>query len=337
MDLVRNDRSRELRERIGTINRMILEIARGNFIYQIARSNQADELEGLVASLNMMAEELKSSLLQRGNRPYKNDVGMIFVLDADFRIQVINALVRETLHLHEQDIKGKSITDFLAQESANALLDLKKQISDTDLTTSIELFFKTDRNLVVPMVCSVSVLAGLPGKNRMLIVAFETVLHRKEAEEEMLLAQEYEDRKDDSTVGNFPRPFNNRLCLREEDISKIRAVRDYLLTHMDQPGSLKDLARNAGINDFKLKNGFKQLYGTTVFGFLYEERMQRAKNMLADMTMPIKEMSVAIGYKNLSNFTAAYKKRFGYPPSFERKKQTNKAEEKALESLSMLV
>ena len=83
------------------------------------------------------------------------------------------------------------------------------------------------------------------------------------------------------------------------------------------------MAHIAGINDFKLKNGFKQLYGTTVFGFLFEERMQQAMIMLTETETAIKEISISIGYKNLPNFTAAFKKRFGYPPSFVRKKRTD--------------
>jgi AraC-like DNA-binding protein len=91
-----------------------------------------------------------------------------------------------------------------------------------------------------------------------------------------------------------------------------------------------------GINDFKLKNGFKQLYGNTVFGLLFEERMQQAKVMLVDPEISIKELSMTVGYKNLSNFTSAFKKRFGYPPSFERKKRTQESEDELLQSLSML-
>jgi AraC-like DNA-binding protein len=329
----------ELNERIESINKMILEIARGNFIYKIERSNQADELEGLVASVNMMAEELKSALLQRGHASgaYKGTVGMVFLLDADFRIRVANALVRETLHLEEQELLGKSINELLTPESVDTLCEMKEQIADAAFMGSVKLYFKTSRNFIVPLLCSISALAGESRKNRILIVAFETVLNKKEAEEDLLLAHEYGEMKIDNNIeGTALKPGGSRMCLREGDIQKLREVRDYLLQHIDQPGSLKELARKVGINDFKLKNGFKQLYGTTVFGFLYEERMQRAKNMLADMSMSIKEMSVAIGYKNLSNFTAAYKKRFGYPPSFERKKKSEESEEMVLQSLNVL-
>jgi AraC-like DNA-binding protein len=103
--------------------------------------------------------------------------------------------------------------------------------------------------------------------------------------------------------------------LRRTDIQKIQEAKDYLVDHMENPCSLRTLAHQVGINVFKLKKGFRQLYGTTVFNLLTEERMQRARSLLLESDMFINEISMATGYKNLSNFTAAFKKRFGYPPS----------------------
>ena len=109
--------------------------------------------------------------------------------------------------------------------------------------------------------------------------------------------------------------YKSKLLLRPSDLDKLREAREYLVNHMDNPGTLKELAHNVGMNDFKFKNGFKQIFGTTVFGLLHEERMHKAKVLLQETEMSILDISVLTGYKNLSNFTAAFKKRFGYPPS----------------------
>jgi len=104
-------------------------------------------------------------------------------------------------------------------------------------------------------------------------------------------------------------------ALREIDMQKIHDARAYLVENLEHPRSLNELAQHVGINVFKLKQGFKQVYGTTVFGILQEERMKRAQALLETTTMLIHEVALQTGYKNLSNFTAAFKKRFGYPPS----------------------
>lgn len=57
--------------------------------------------------------------------------------------------------------------------------------------------------------------------------------------------------------------------LKPEDIDRIHHARDILLSHLNNPPSLVDLARAAGINDYKLKIGFRQVFGTTVFGYLH--------------------------------------------------------------------
>lgn len=107
----------------------------------------------------------------------------------------------------------------------------------------------------------------------------------------------------------------NRITLRESDRRKIHEVKEYLAENIDNPCSLVELAHQAGINEFKLKIGFKQLFGTTVFGYLLEERMCKAKYLLQNSELPIQEIAIITGYKNLSNFTAAFKRKFGTTPS----------------------
>ncbi|MBT1697929.1 AraC family transcriptional regulator [Fulvivirgaceae bacterium PWU4] len=105
------------------------------------------------------------------------------------------------------------------------------------------------------------------------------------------------------------------ISLRQSDLEKLHQAREYIIQHLDNPGTLLELAHKVGINDFKLKQGFKQIYGTTVFGLVHEERMQKALTLLRETNMSILDISMLTGYKNASNFTAAFRKRFGYPPS----------------------
>lgn len=106
-----------------------------------------------------------------------------------------------------------------------------------------------------------------------------------------------------------------KVSLKESDLRKLRNAKEYIIRQMDNPGTIKQLAHEVGINDFKLHKGFKQMYGTTVFGLLLDERMKKAKMLLQDTSFSIQEIATQTGYKNLSNFTAAFKRKFGYPPS----------------------
>ncbi|MEM9544104.1 MAG: AraC family transcriptional regulator, partial [Cyanobacteria bacterium P01_E01_bin.42] len=68
--------------------------------------------------------------------------------------------------------------------------------------------------------------------------------------------------------------------LQDDDINRIYRARDILRDCLDNPPSLLNLARQVGLNDYKLKLGFRHVFGTTAFGYLYQYRMERAGQML---------------------------------------------------------
>lgn len=103
--------------------------------------------------------------------------------------------------------------------------------------------------------------------------------------------------------------------LTKKDIDKVYAVRDYILTHLDSTHTLVDLAHQVGTNDFILKKGFKELFGTTVFSFWADQKMQYAKELLLDQNLNISEIADSIGYKNPRHFSSAFKKKYGVSPS----------------------
>lgn len=103
--------------------------------------------------------------------------------------------------------------------------------------------------------------------------------------------------------------------LKPEDINRIYQARTILLRNINHPPSLLDLAKQAGLNDRKLKQGFRAVFGTTVFGYLHDYRMVQAKQLLEEQRMNVNEVSRAIGYASRSTFYKAFKKKFGVSPS----------------------
>lgn len=97
--------------------------------------------------------------------------------------------------------------------------------------------------------------------------------------------------------------------------ASIRSAADTLVRRMDDPPSLPELARLVQLSEFKLKVGFKELYGTTVFGYLRERRMERALQLLEQEKISIYEASLMTGYSNPSHFAAVFRDKFGLNPS----------------------
>jgi AraC family transcriptional activator of pyochelin receptor len=102
---------------------------------------------------------------------------------------------------------------------------------------------------------------------------------------------------------------------RKEDQEKIFAVKEYLDRAYLDPLTMKDLTYEFGLNEFKLKKGYKHFFNTTVFGYILHLRMLKAKALLSDPQMTISDVAQFIGYNNTGSFSYEFKKRFGYSPS----------------------
>jgi AraC-like DNA-binding protein len=98
----------------------------------------------------------------------------------------------------------------------------------------------------------------------------------------------------------------------------ILQARDYLLLHMENPPSLVELSKIAGLNTYKLKNGFKEVFNNTVYGYLNDVKLMKAKEQLLTGES-IKEIALQLGYGSVQHFTTAYSKKFGMPPGQSRK------------------
>jgi len=100
----------------------------------------------------------------------------------------------------------------------------------------------------------------------------------------------------------------------QETVRKIKHAKEYILKHMEAPPGLKELAKIAGLNEYQLKVGFKEIYGSTVFGYLLDHKLDHARVLLDSAKYQVNEVAYQIGYTNPSHFIAAYKKKFGITP-----------------------
>ncbi|MEM0980347.1 MAG: AraC family transcriptional regulator [Cyanobacteria bacterium P01_H01_bin.58] len=103
--------------------------------------------------------------------------------------------------------------------------------------------------------------------------------------------------------------------LNPDDVQVIHQARDILINQIHNPPSLLALARQVGINDCKLKQGFRQVFGNTVFGYLHNYRMERAAELLQGNQMTVTGVAAAIGFANRSAFAVAFRRKHGLNPS----------------------
>lgn len=115
--------------------------------------------------------------------------------------------------------------------------------------------------------------------------------------------------KDESVEGEYC-PF----LVDEQNVLKIREAKKIIIARMAEPPSLQELANEIGLNIKKLKEGFKQIYGDTVYSFLFDYKMEHARRLLESNQYNVNEVGTQIGYSTASHFIAAFKKKFGTTP-----------------------
>ncbi len=100
----------------------------------------------------------------------------------------------------------------------------------------------------------------------------------------------------------------------DDQVQRIKQAKNIIVKQMTEPPTLQELADEVGINVKKLKEGFKQVYGDTVYGFLFEYKMDVAKKLLDSGSLNVNEVGNKVGYSTASHFIAAFKKKYGTTP-----------------------
>jgi len=104
-----------------------------------------------------------------------------------------------------------------------------------------------------------------------------------------------------------------RLSRRDrETLAEVRTILDQ---HLADPPTVEDLAQQFGTNRNKLRLGFKEVFGTSVADYLFEQRMRVAFELLERSCLSVTEVAARCGYPHVCNFTTAFKRRFGQRPT----------------------
>ena len=109
-----------------------------------------------------------------------------------------------------------------------------------------------------------------------------------------------------------------QYCKTRTDIDKIHEVSELIVSDLQQTPSISELAREMGMNEKKLCYGFKEIFGNTIFGYLYDYKMNFAQQLLLHTDKSIGEIALQCGYEHLSHFSTAFKRKFGRSPQAVR-------------------
>lgn len=122
-----------------------------------------------------------------------------------------------------------------------------------------------------------------------------------------------------SQYGDDQEPSTEQTILREADEAALVEAQRIIMKQLQNPPSIKDLARQVGINELKLKKGYKQLFHTTVYHHIRQERLNLAKVLLAEGKWNVGEVAQQVGYVNKSHFALKFKEKFGmFPKQFQQ-------------------
>lgn len=115
-----------------------------------------------------------------------------------------------------------------------------------------------------------------------------------------------------------------RLKLSERDKEILHEVKRIIESHPnDEPLHLKQLCRETGINEFKLKTGFRMLFSNTPCGYFLELKMLKAQQLLLEPDSTVNGVAYTLGYQYVPNFCLQFKKRFGVTAGEWRLQQTS--------------
>jgi AraC-like DNA-binding protein len=115
-------------------------------------------------------------------------------------------------------------------------------------------------------------------------------------------------------------PFVDNRCkvapskLTSGEVECLHRAKNILINQLAAPPTLKELAQQAQLNQRTLNEGFQQMFGATVFQYLYDHRLGVARQLLTTGDLRIEEVAQQVGFAHRGYFARAFRKQFGLSP-----------------------
>ncbi|MEM1311385.1 MAG: AraC family transcriptional regulator [Cyanobacteria bacterium P01_H01_bin.153] len=109
-------------------------------------------------------------------------------------------------------------------------------------------------------------------------------------------------------------PSESTRWLSKYELEKLHMAKAILTCDVSTPPTLAELAQQVELNEYRLKQGFRQVFGTTPFGYLHHCRMQQAQHLLRNSNLTIAGVAARVGYRNPEAFSTAFRRKFAVSP-----------------------
>lgn len=212
------------------------------------------------------------------------------------------AVAQEWEQFHQQPITSVSmhiepelVMDFWGEDERDLNVDWDKL-----LRTEEQPYFVVSSSITPKMQIALQQILNCPYQGAIAQMYLESKVWELMA---LQLAQIIEDKERQS-----------KHFLKKSDRDRLDLAQNILRDRFDNPPSLSNLAQEIGLNECALKRGFRQLFGTTVFGYLYQQRMEYAKQLLQQRELNVSQVAKKVGYSSQSRFATAFRKKFGVNP-----------------------
>ncbi len=118
-----------------------------------------------------------------------------------------------------------------------------------------------------------------------------------------------------SAIGSFSLLSSNSSAdYTERELRCLHGARNVLMRQFAPAPTIAKLARAVGMSKTTLTEGFKAVFGETIFDFSLRCRMQHALTLMRDQNWPVVKVSEAVGYSHPTSFTTAFRRHFGIRP-----------------------
>ena len=300
----------------------------GNFFYRLERLGNKDVMEGVEMALNMLSEELQHSLPHNtfvsSKENFTNIVKMSFLISEHGIIQTVNEKASIILQAQKEDIVGKPFESFLEEDSKRVWQETLKGLKEKEtLDTALVLDIKTKRKLSIPNSVHITTFR-CPPKDELIILLTVVLQTKVQSEIEKRLKERVISFIEDGEIKSSyisSRAKKRKLILSHDDIRIIKKAHDLIVSNPERNlPTLKRFALQMGTNEFKLKYGFKELYGTSVHQFVINERFRRILVLVQYSDLSLKHIAHMMGFKSYPHFCRTFKKRYGYSASSLRKR-----------------
>ncbi|OAZ05246.1 helix-turn-helix transcriptional regulator [Flavobacterium succinicans] len=282
------------------IHQMLFEMARGNFNHRIPLANCKAEMETMAVLINMVAEEMREAIFHNGyvgtQSTHQFITQITFILNASFQIKTFTSEVISCMGYTENELIDASFSSFITLDSfkqLQAFIEASTSLSSFSTVMSLEFIAKTQLHVVA--CCSVGKLLN---------------------SEEYIISIVTPVKQESYHAIKYGNETNKQQKTRKTDALLIQKLYDYIVDNLEEPlPSVKILARKFGTNEYKLKDGFRHFFKTSIYKFYNDERLKRAHFMIEETVIPLKNIAVMNGFNDYPNFSKAFKKKYGCSPN----------------------